>query len=44
MAVCEGFLDDEGVAGVVLKRVGESGGFSCTLGSVEVSNGLNDLA
>ena len=39
--VREGFLDDEGVVGVVVEGVGEGGGFGGALGGMEVSGCLN---
>lgn len=44
VTVREGLFGDESVAAVVLERVPECGRFSCALGGVEVSSGLNDLS
>ncbi len=44
MTVCEGFFDDEGVRGVVVERIAESGGFGSALGGVVVARCLDDFA
>ncbi len=44
MTVREGFLDDEGVRGVVVERVAESGSFGGALGGVVVARCLDDFA
>ena len=44
MAIGEGFFDDEGVGGVVIQRVAESGGFGGALGGMVVACCLDYLA
>lgn len=42
--ICEGFLCNEGVAAVVLKRVTQSRSFSSTLSRMEVTCSLYDFS
>jgi hypothetical protein len=44
MPVCQGFLRDERVAAVILKRVAKSCGLRCALCSMEVTRRLDDLS
>lgn len=44
VAVCEGFFYDEGVSGVVVKRVAEGSGFGGALGGMVVACCLDDAA
>ncbi len=42
--VCEGFLNDESIGGVVVEGIAKGGGFGGALGGVVVACGLDDLA